>query len=174
MHDLIYTLFSCLLWDICGIKSMAPFTPCSSVYCGIFVGSNPWSHLHPVLVSIVGYLWDQIHGPIYTLYLCLLWGQIHGPIYTLYFCLLWGQIHGPIYILYVCILGSNPWSHLHPKRVSVVRSNPWFHLHPVLVSIEGYLWDQIYAQICTLYCGVNSLLPFTPCTFVCCGVKSMV
>ena len=36
--------------------------------------------------------WDQIHGPIYTLYLCLFWGQIHGPIYTLYFSLFDGHI----------------------------------------------------------------------------------
>ena len=67
----------------------------------LYLRSNPWSHLHPVFVCVVGskpwfHLYpelviksmvqftpctcDQIHGPIYTLYLCLLWDLIHGPI----------------------------------------------------------------------------------------------
>ena len=79
------------------MKSMVPFTPCTCcVYCGIYMlyvsvaESNPWSHLHPVPViksmvtftpctcvfcgfkSVVRFTpctCDQIHGPIYTLYL---------------------------------------------------------------------------------------------------------
>ena len=149
---------------------MVPFTPCTWV-C---LGSIHWSHLHPVLLSVVGSnprsdvlpvlviksmvsftpcTCDQIHGPIYTLYL---WSnpwshlhpaytcdQIHGPIYTLYLCLLWGQMHGPIYTLYVCLL----WG-----MKSMVPFTP-----------------------CTcVCCGVKCMVPFTPYTFVCFGVESMV
>ena len=87
------------------IKSMVSFTPCIRVCCGVktmvpltpytwsVVRSNSWSHLHPVLVSVVG---------------------------------------------------SNSCSHLHLELVSVVGSNPWSDLHPVLV--------------------IKSMVPFTPCT----------
>ena len=159
---------------------MVPFTPCTWV-C---LGSIHWSHLHPVLLSVVGSnprsdvlpvlviksmvpftpcTCDQIHGPIYTLYLCLLWGQMHGPIYTLSFCLFWGQIHGLLYTLY---LWWNPWSHLHPVLVSVVGSNAWSHLHPILLSVLGSNpWSALHPVLV-----MKSMVPFTTCTFVCCGV----
>ena len=135
---------------------MVPFKPCTSV-C---LGSIHWSHLHPVLLSVVELnprsdllpvlviksmvpftpcTCDQIHGHIY---MCLLWGRTHGPIYTFFLCLLWGQNHGSIYTLYLCLL-----------------------------------WGQNHGSIYTLYLclfRVKSMFPFTPCTFVCCGVKSMV
>ena len=142
IHGPIYTMYLCLF----RVKSMVPFTPCTWVCLGSIhwshlhpvlesvVGSIHWSHLRPVLLSVVGLnprsdllpvlvikstvrftpcTCDQIHGSIYTLYLCLLWGQTHGFIYTFFLCLLWGQNHayGSIYTLYLWL---NPWSHLHP------------------------------------------------------------
>ena len=103
-------------------------------------------------------LWGQIHGPIYTRYFCLLWVQIHGPIYTLYLCLLWGQIH-------------DPWFHLHPVLVSVLGSNHQIHgpiyTQPILV-IKSMVPFTPCICVC---CGVKCMVPFTPCTFVCCGVN---
>ena len=156
------------------VKSMVPFTPCTWV-C---LGSIHWSHLHPVLESVVGSIHlrpvllsviglnprsdlhpvlvikstvrftpctcDQYHGPIYTLYLWSIpWSHLHVSVvglnsWSFFLCLLWGQNHGSIYMF-------------------VVGSNPWTHLHPVLCLFR-----------------VKSKVPFTPCTFVCCGVKSMV
>ena len=46
IHGPIYTLYLCLF----RVKCMVPFTPCTCV-C---LGSNAWSHLHTVGVSIVG------------------------------------------------------------------------------------------------------------------------
>ena len=38
---------------------MIPFAPCTCVYA---VGSNPWFHLHPVLVSVLeSNLWSHLH-----------------------------------------------------------------------------------------------------------------
>ena len=98
----------------CGVKSMVPFTPCACcVYCGIYmlyvsvVGSNPWSHLHPVLVSV--------------------WGQIYGPIYTLYLSQFMVKSMVPFIPVLLSVVGSNPWSHLHPVLVmkSMVPFTPF-------------------------------------------------
>ena len=66
--------------------------------------------------------------------------QIHGPIYTLYLCLLWGQTHGPIYTFFVSVVGSNLWSDLHP--VLVIKS---------MVRFTPCTCDQILGPIYTLY-----------------------
>ena len=126
----IYTLYLlCLLWDIhgvcvcCGIKSMVPFTSCTSVYCGIksmipfalhpvleyAVGSNPWFHLHPVLVSVVGSnSCSHLHLVLVSVVGSNPWSNLHPVLviksmvqFTPCTC---DQIHGPIYTLYLCLL----------------------------------------------------------------------
>ena len=65
---------------------MVPFTPFT---CVSVVGSNSWSLLHLVLVSVVGSEpWFHLHPVLviksmvsFTHCTC---DQIHGPIYTLY------------------------------------------------------------------------------------------
>ena len=68
------------------------------------------------------------------------------------------------------VVGSNAGSHLHPILLSVLGSNPWSALHPVLV-----MKSMVPFTPCTcVCCGVKCVIPFTPYTFVCFGVKSMV
>ena len=89
---------------------------------------------------------DQIHGPIYTLYLCLLLGQMHGPIYTLFILL--------------SVLGSNPWSALHP--VLVMKSKvPFTPCTCVCCGVKCVIPFTPYTSVCF---GVKSMVCFTPCT----------
>ena len=155
------------------IKSMVPFTPCTCDQIHgpidtLYMWSNSWSHLHTVVVSVVGSNpWTHLH-PV----LCLFRVKSKVPFTPCTFVCCGvksmvrftpctgDQIHGPIYTLY---LWSNPWSHWHPVyvikflvpfthcscvcceikfmvpfnpvRASVVGSNSLSHLHPVLESV---------------------------------------
>ena len=151
-----------LLWD----QIHGPFT--SSV-----VGSNPWSfyilccgiksmvHLHPLL-------WDQIHGPFTSSVVgSNPWSNLYVHPVLVYLGVKFMVPFTPC----TCVcLGSNVWLHLHTVGVSIVGSNPW----------SGYLcllWGQMHDPIYTLYLSlfrVKSMVPFTPCTCVNCGVKSML
>ena len=87
------------------------------VYVSV-VGSNPWSHLHPVLVSVVGVK-----------------SMVLFTSCTSVFCGVKSIIPFALHPVLEYAVGSNPWFHLHPVLVSVVRSNPWSHLHPVVESV---------------------------------------
>ena len=70
----------------------------------------------------------------------------------------------------VFVVGSNPWSHLHPVLESIVGSNLWSHLHPVLMSV---LESNPRSDLLPVYV-IKSIVPFTPCICVRCGVKLLV
>ena len=111
---------------VLGVKSMVPFTPCTCV-C---LGSNAWSHLHTVGVSIVG------SNPWSCTCVCCGVKCMITFTHCTSVCLgsnLWSHLHPVL----VSIVGSNPCSHLHPVLEYAVGSNPWFLLHPVLVSVVG-------------------------------------
>ena len=139
-----------------------------------------------------------MHGPIYTLVLLSVVGSNSCSIYTCTFVCCgvnpWSDLHPVLVIksmvpsctcVLMSIVGSNSCSHLHPVLLAVVGSNPWSDLLPPCSC------DQIHCPIYTqpvlviksmvsftpcicVCCGVKSMVPFTPCTSVCCGFKSMV
>ena len=117
------------------IKSMVP--SCTYVLVSV-VGSNSCSHLHPVLLAVVGSNpWSDLHPVLVIKYMV--------P-FTPCTC--------------VCC-GSNPWSDLHPVLLSLVGSNPWCDLHPaVCFRIISMVPFTLCMCVC---CAVNSLVPFIPC-----------
>ena len=124
---------------------MVPFTPCTCV-C---LGSNAWSHLHTVGVSIVG------SNPWSCTCVCC---GVKSMV--LYLCLLWGQMHDPLYTLYLSLFRVKSMIPFTPALVSVLGSNAWSHLHPVL-EVKSMVPFTPCIRVC---CGVKTMVPFTPCT----------
>ena len=111
---------------------------------------------------------DQIHGPIYTQPVRVIKSMVS---FTPCICVCCGvKCMVPFTPLYFCLLWGQTHAPIYTCTFVCCGVNPWSDLHPVHV-IKSMVSFTPCICVC---CGVKSMVPFTPCTCVYYGVKLML